>query len=169
MGRLRLDHAESPRCRARTGWTEYPAEPLWQAVKTTLRDALARIDAPVSGIAAASVGEAAFPVDEQGRPLHNAIAWFDPRTRPQALWLEDRVGPARIAAITGHPVNHTYGLCKLMWLREHAPRAYAATRAWLNVADWVAFQLSGIAATDYSLASRTLAMDLGSRRWSEEL
>jgi sugar (pentulose or hexulose) kinase len=39
----------------------------------------------------------------------------------------------------------------------------------LNIADWIAFRLSGEAATDFSLASRTACLDLGRRCWSAEL
>ncbi len=37
------------------------------------------------------------------------------------------------------------------------------------MADYIAFRLSGALATDYSLASRTLALDLHRLRWAEEL
>ena len=40
---------------------------------------------------------------------------------------------------------------------------------WLNIADWIAFRLSGEAATDYSLASRTLALDLTRRAWAADM
>jgi xylulokinase len=43
--------------------------------------------------------------------------------------------------------------------------AYRRTTTWLNTADYIAYKLSGVAATDYSLASRTLALDLR-RRWT---
>jgi xylulokinase len=62
-----------------------------------------------------------------------------------------------------------FGLCKLLWLNENEPEAFARTASWLNVADYVAFRLSGVAATDYSLASRTLALDLHRLRWAEDL
>src|SRR5262249_8224048 len=43
------------------------------------------------------------------------------------------------------------------------------TRRWLHIADYMAFRLSGVAATDYSLASRTLALDIHRGRWNEAL
>jgi xylulokinase len=62
-----------------------------------------------------------------------------------------------------------FGLCKLLWLKENEPDAYSRTATWLNVADYMAFRLCGVAATDYSLASRTLALDLHNLRWADEL
>lgn len=51
-------------------------------------------------------------------------------------------------------------MCKLLWLKENEPEAFGRTADWLNVADYTAFRLSSVAATDYSLASRALALDL---------
>ena len=153
------------------GWVDYDPEALWQAVVTALRMALARTpaDAPVAGLAVASVGESGVPVDSSGEPTHNAIAWFDPRTADQAQWLQKQLGLDRIFAVTGLTADPMFGLPKLLWLRAHAPEAFARTVRWLNIADWIAFRLSGEAATDFSLASRTLALDLARRRWAAEM
>jgi xylulokinase len=37
------------------------------------------------------------------------------------------------------------------------------------MADWIAFRLSGVAATDFTLASRTLALDIKARAWSSDI
>ena len=46
---------------------------------------------------------------------------------------------------------------------------FREVKHWLHMADYVAFRLCGVPATDPSLASRTLAYDLRRARWSEEL
>ena len=88
------------------------------------------------------------------------IAWFDGRARPQAERLGRLVGQDRLFGLTGLSLQPIFGLCKLLWLKENEPDAYSRTATWLNVADYMAFRLCGVAATDYSLASRTLALDL---------
>jgi xylulokinase len=60
-------------------------------------------------------------------------------------------------------------MCKLLWIKENQPEAFARTVRWLNVADYIAYRLSGVPATDHSLASRTLAFDLHRLQWAEEL
>lgn len=153
------------------GRVDYDPEALWQAVVTTLRRAMAEVPAgtPVAGVAVASVGESAVPIDAAGRPTHNAIAWFDGRTAGEAQWLQERLGPERIFAVSGLRADTMFGLCKLLWLKGHAPEAFARTVRWLNIADWIAFRLSGEAATDFSLASRTLALDIRRREWATEI
>ncbi len=153
------------------GGSEHDPEALWQAVTRTLAEALADLPAgaPIAGIAVASVGESGVPLDDRGEPVHRVIAWYDRRSEPQAAWFARTAGRRRIFATTGLAIDPTCGLFKLLWLKDNAPEAFARTATWLNIADWIAFRLCGVPATDFSLASRTLALDLARRQWSEDL
>jgi xylulokinase len=159
--------------------TRYPSprrathdpEELWTSFAATLRRVTERLDDPgrVASIAVASVGEAAVPLDSDGDPTGDIIAWFDGRARPQAERLGRAFGQDRLFGLTGLSLQPIFGLCKLLWLRENEPDAYSRTATWLNVADFMAFRLCGVATTDFSLASRTLALDLQGLRWANEL
>ena len=141
-----------------------------------MRRVTEKLDDPgrVASIAVASMGEAAVPLDSGGEPTHDIIAWFDARAGPQAERLGRVVGQDHLFGLTGLSLQPIFGLCKLLWLKENEPDAYSRTATWLNVADYMAFRLCGVAATDYSLASRTwpsTCMDCGgpgscSRRWA---
>jgi len=155
----------------RPGWAYYEPEEIWQQTARTLREALAQVKQPgqIAGVAVTSMGEAGVPLDAHGAPTYHAIAWFDRRSQPQADWLAQIVGKDTLFAISGLSLQPIFGLCKLLWLRENAPAAFARTVRWLNMADYIAFRLSGAQATDYSLASRTLALDLRRRIWDTDL
>ena len=150
------------------GWAHHDAEELWDSFAKTLRRVTDRLDDPrrVAGIAVASFAEAAVPLDAEGRPTHDIIAWFDGRSRHQAERLGRDFGADHLFALTGLSLQPIFGLCKLLWLKENEPYAFARTASWLNVADYMAFRLSGVPATDYSLASRTLALDLHRLEWA---
>ena len=153
------------------GRASHDPEELWFSFAATLRQVTGRLDDParVASIAVASVGEAAVPLDASGDPTGDIIAWFDGRARSQAERLGRAAGRDRLFALTGLSLQPIFGLCKLLWLKENAPDAYSRTATWLNVADFMAFRLCGVAATDFSLASRTLALDLHNLRWAGEL
>jgi xylulokinase len=153
------------------GRAHYDPEELWNSFTATLRQVTEKLEDPgrVASIAVASMGEAAVPLDSGGEPTHDIIAWFDGRARPQAERLGRVVGQDRLFGLTGLSLQPIFGLCKLLWLKENEPDAYSRTATWLNVADYVAFRLCGVTATDYSLASRTLALDLHGLRWADEL
>jgi len=168
-----LERASSPTPThyPRPGRAHYDPEELWDSFATTLRKVTKKLDDParVASIAVASMGEAAVPLDSGGEPTSDIIAWFDGRAGPQAERLGRVVGQDRLFGLTGLSLQPIFGLCKLLWLKENEPEAYSRTATWLNVADYMAFRLCGVAATDYSLASRTLALDLHGLRWAGEL
>ncbi len=155
----------------RPSWAFYRPDELWTQTVKALREALAKVDDPrrVAGIAITSMGEAGVPVDVAGDPTFDAIAWFDTRTEPQVAWLERELGREALFATTGLSLQPIWSLCKLLWLRENEPEAFGRTARWLNIADYIAYRLCGVQATDLSLASRTMALDLAHLRWSDDL
>jgi xylulokinase len=124
---------------------------------------------PVAAIGVAGMAEAGVPLDGRGRPIGRIIAWFDGRPAPQAEWLERRIGAPALFAITGLRPEPKYTLPKLLWLREHAARDMARMRDWAGVPELVAHHLSGGLATNVSLACRTEAFDVTTRRWDAAL
>jgi xylulokinase len=155
----------------RPAWAYYDPEELWSQACQVLRAVTSQVDDPrrIAGIAVASVGEAGVPLDQDGRPTYHAIAWFDRRTIPQSERLAAALGEDTIFAITGLSVQPIFSICKLMWLKEHEPEAWARTARFLLIADYIAFRLSGAAATDWSLASRTMAFNIRTHEWDERI
>src|SRR5262245_7278440 len=155
----------------RPTWAYYDPEEVWQATVQALRQVTSQVatSGQIVSIAVTSMGEAATPLDAQGRPTYEAIAWFDQRTQAQVAWLAQQIGRDRLFELTGLSLQPIFGLCKLLWLKENQPEAFARTVRWLNMADYIAYRLSGVQATDYSLASRTLALDLRRLQWAEAL
>ncbi|MEM7272511.1 MAG: FGGY family carbohydrate kinase [Actinomycetota bacterium] len=162
----------TPTHRTADGGAEYDADELWATACAVLRRVTNRLAAAANqpvAIATASMGESGVLVDDGGVPVAPVLAWFDPRTEPQAAWWVENVGAARTTAITGIPPRAVFGATKMLWMREHRGDAWRRGRRWLNIADWAAYRLSGRMATDHTLASRTMLFDLAARRWSDEL
>ncbi len=155
----------------RPGWAYFRPNEVWDTTVMALRTAIDQLDDPrrIVSVAVASIGESGVPVDKDGHAVYDAIAWFDTRTEPQARWLEQQIGSERLWSVAGLAPQPIFGLCKLMWLQEQAPDVLKRTVMWLHMADFIAFRLAGVGATDYSLASRTLALNLGSLQWEQTL
>lgn len=153
------------------GWAYFSPDEIWESICLVLRRLMAKLPDGVTpgAIAFTGMAEAGVPVDAQGNPTHESIAWFDKRSEPQARWWAEHVGEERTASITGLPVNPVFGILKLLWIRANEPDAFAGTNRWLNVVDYGIFKLCGAAVTDLSLASRMLVLDLKNRCWSQTL
>jgi xylulokinase len=152
-------------------WSEFDAEDIWGTVLQSIQAAVQRCDHPerIAAISVASMGESAFPVDAEGNVLHSAIAWYDLRTVAEAQEWENIAGRERIFTITGHIPRPTFGVNKLLWLRNHVPEAFERMHHWLSIEDFVLWKLSGNFATDYSIASRTMLFDQRTLTWSKPL
>lgn len=161
---------ETPTTRYPDGRAEHDTDALWGAVAGLVRDLVGSISAhAVAAVAVTSVGEAGVPLAADGAAVRPAFAWFDARGGEEAAWWREAAGAARIFAITGQPLDAFYSVNRLLWMRRHEPDAFARTRHWLGLGDFVLQRLSGACATDYSLASRTLLFDQASLSWSGEL
>ncbi len=144
---------------------------LWGQMAAVIRDLVVALPAQahLAGLAIASFGEAGVPLDARGEALYPVIAWYDERTAPQAAWWAQHMGEAEIYRHTGLPLGHTFTLNKLLWLREAEPEIYGRLSKWLCISDYMAYRLTGEQRMGYSLASRTMALDLRERRWSSEM
>jgi xylulokinase len=153
-----------------SGRAEHDPEAFWRAAAGCLR-ALAEQTGgrKPDGLAIASFAEAGLPLDAAMRPLYPIIAWYDRRTEPQAAWWDGQIGAEALHAITGQRASPSFGVTKWLWLREHYPEAAARTAFWLSAPDYLMWRLAGVAATDYSVASRTLLFDQRRLDWSPEL
>ncbi len=169
---LALTTVPTPTNHVPTGGAEYRAEELWAGACSVLQSVTHQLTASghvAAAIAVASMGESGVLVDGAGQSVAPVIAWFDARTEPQAAWWREHVGAERTQAIAALQPRAVFAAAKMLWTKAHLPDAWAAGRHWLNMADWATHRLSGVMATDHSLASRTMLFDLAARTWSDEL
>jgi xylulokinase len=161
----------TPQSHPRPDWTDFEPEPIWEAACRVIRAVVSQIKDPaaIRGIAISSLAESVVPINSKGQPLAPAIAWFDLRTIAEYEWLRDKVGYETLFKISGLNPDPMFGLCKILWVKNHDPLIFRQTHYWLHLADYIAFRLCGIPATDPSLACRSLAYDLARGNWASEV
>ncbi len=153
-------------------YAEQNAEDWW---RLTLRTAKAAIKAAgidpktVSAISVSSQGITVVPVDEQYKPLCNALTWLDVRAKKQTARVEHDFGDEAFFPLTGKHIDPCYTLPKVLWLRENCPDIWAKTYKLLMPMEFLIGRLTGNYVTDHSMASGTQLYDLKSCRWSEEI
>lgn len=146
---------------------EQDAERVWSLVKDTLREAVAKAGSKdIKALSLSVQGDAIIPVDSDFRALHPAIMGMDYRSAPQAELCANRLGAFALFERTGmrpHPIN---ALTKALLLREMAPAVFDRAARIVTYEDFILGKLSGEAVIDYTMASRTMAFELGSNQWS---
>jgi xylulokinase len=123
----------------------------------------------VRGLAVSSQGISFVLIDEQGRPLGNAINWLDSRATDESAQILQAYPAEVLFAVTGKRASPVYVLPKLLWLRRHEPETWRQARGLLMGQDYLVHQLCGARVTDHSLAGGTLLYDLAKLDWSDEL
>jgi xylulokinase len=154
------------------GKAEQDPKSWWAAVCAATRELLDRTSTKPSQIEVVSFSGqmmGAVLVDGAGVPTRPAIIWADTRSIAQTAVLVDRVGLEQVYLITGHRLNPTYSLSKIMWVRDNEPEAFARAQTVLLAKDFVVFQLTGVLATDPSDASSTNDYDQSAGGWSADL
>ena len=152
---------------------EYSCDPqeLWDTVVRVIRQALSQVDSvrEINAVGIASMAEGGTLIDRAGKALCPIIPYFDQRSTKQCRLLEERLGRDRLFEITGLHLHPVFSLPKIMWIREHFAGEFAEASRWLCIPDYINFRLTGRVATDFSIASRTMALDLNRSTWSEEV
>jgi xylulokinase len=154
------------------GKAEQDAEHWWDAVCTATRRLLEKVPGAagqVAGVSFSGQMMGAVLTDGAGDPVRPAIIWADTRSTAQTDALLQRVGMGAGYRITGHRLNPTYSLTKVMWVRDTEPEVFARARHLLLAKDFVVHRLTGVLVTDPSDASSTNAYDQDAGNWSEEL
>lgn len=156
----------------REKWTEQDAELWWEMTLRTAAEAIktAGIDSrQIEGISISSQGITIVPVDENIRPLCNAMSWLDVRSEEQCAQIEQDFGGDFMFIHTGKENRPSYSLPKILWLRDNQPDICEKTWKFLMPMEFLIAKFTGNCVTDHSMASGTLMYDIKNLCWSKEI
>ena len=154
-------------------WAEQDPEDWWRAAVQATQECMGQAgpDARrrIAAIGLSSQRETMAAVDQDGRPLGNAILWMDRRSTEQAEAVGQLFGEKAIHRRTGMLPDATFSLTKLMWLSQKQPELVQKARLFFQPKEFVGYRMTQVAATEPSLASRTMMFDLQEGTWIDEL
>ena len=153
------------------GQTDIDAEQIWKEVLQALKNLSNKVENPqqIKQITVSSFAQTIVLQDSQGEVITPTIAWFDPRTKKEAEEVKAGFGEEKLYHLTGINAHSNQSLTKLLWLRRHKESAFQRMHKWTCMSGFIASRLTGISATDWSLASRTLLFDINKKQWAVEL
>ena len=159
------------------GWVEHDPLEIWNNTREVIREALTKIGASLSDIAAIGVTNQRETTvvweKTTGVPVYNAIVWQDTRTDLICQELAKDGGQDRLRGKTGLPLATYFSGPKIKWILDHVPGAQKKAEngelLFGNIDTWFIWNLTGVHITDVTNASRTLLMNLNSLDWDEEI
>ncbi len=153
-------------------WAEQDPADWWASICETTSALIAKTQIDKGDIAAVSFSGqmmGCLCVDQSGTPLRPSIIWADQRAQAQREAIEAHISLSDYYRIAGHRNAASYGLQKLMWVRDHEPDIYKNTYKTLNAKDYIVFKLTGKFYTEPSDASSNACVDLKTLSWSDRI
>ena len=163
----------------KAGWVEHNAMEIWSSQLAVATEAMAKIGADASDVAALGITnqrETTIVWDRHtGRPVYNAICWQCRRTADMIEKLKADGMADKVRAKTGLVPDAYFSATKLAWILDNVEgareRAEAGDLLFGTVDTWLMWNLSRgkIFVTDYTNASRTMLFNIHDKCWDEEL
>jgi xylulokinase len=145
-------------------WSEQDPTDWWMAANSAVTKLNGLHRSAVRGIGLSGQMHGATLIDKQLRVLRPAILWNDGRSAPQCADLEAAV--PQMSMITGNRAMPGFTAPKLLWIRQHEPKVFAALAKVLLPKDYVRLRMTGDTASDMSDSAGTLWLDVAKRQWS---
>jgi glycerol kinase len=164
------------------GWVEHNPAEIWQNALDVIQGAL--LKANISGSDLAAIGitnqrETTIIWEKNtGKPFTNAIVWQCTRTDEICKELSREQGQNRFRDKTGLPITTYFSGPKIKWILDNVAEAKAAAdkgnALFGTMETWLIWWLTGgpkggAHVTDVTNASRTMLMDIDSRRWNDDI
>jgi xylulokinase len=159
-------HSQAP------GWFEQEPEDWWAGTVAAIRQVLhdgGEAGRDIAGIGLSGQYHGLVMLDRNHRVLRRSILWNDQRAARESASIVEKVGAERLLRICATGGAPYFTACKLQWVRHNEPEIFDRVSTIMLPKDYIRFRLTGECCTDVTDASGTLFLDVGKRRWSDEI
>ena len=148
----------------------WDAERILSQLADCARKALAGTDAmQVKAITITTFGVDGALVDADGNLLYPVISWKCPRTADVMANIGKYISQEELNRISGVGAFAFNTIYKLVWLKENRPELVEKAAAWLFISNIFAHRLTGVMATDRTMAGTSQMTDLATGEFSEKI
>jgi len=157
------------------GWVEQAPGDWWQAVVETTRKLVKETEVnpdEIAGISFSGQMMGQVPVDRDGKLVVERVPiWIDARASEQVEQVFNRLGGyEKFYDITMQGHNpQLYSIFRVMWYRDNMPEVFNRTYKFLHSKEFIANQMTGKYATDYTDQALGCTLDMKKRAWSDEM
>lgn len=150
---------------------EYELDPeiVWQSSKKVMKESKSFVKEDILAMSVSSFGEAFVAVDQDGSPLMKTMLQTDSRGKDELKELLNNISADKIREKTGLNPAVTFAVPKMMWIKKNRPDVYKKTHLILLYGAYILYRLGGVAAIDYTLADRSLAFNVTTNDWDDEI
>jgi xylulokinase len=151
------------------GWAQQKPELWWNLTKKAISDIIEQTTQAkdIKGICTCGQMHGPVGIGENGEITTEwTQIWMDKRCVDICRRIREQNDVSKLTLVTGNPITPGWVGFKVRWIKEHYPQEYGKTRWFLVPKDFINYQLTHVAATDYSEASGTFLFDAGKEQYS---
>ena len=153
-----------------TQYHVWNADRILNQLAECARKILPEVDATqVKGITITTFGVDGALVNAEGELLYPVISWKCPRTAEVMKAIDKYLPQSKLNEISGVGEFAFNTIYKLIWLKENRPELLEQAHAWLFISNILAHRLTGVMATDRTMAGTSQMTDLTTGDWSDEI
>ena len=152
------------------GTREQKAEWYDEALKACFDKIDAGIRGSITAIGVSAHQHSFVPLDKTGKAVYNVKLWCDTSTAPECDELTKLAGgEKKLIAKAGLPMRPGYTAPKILWLKNHRPKAFAKLRHILLPHNYINYLLTGEICAEYGDASGMALFDVRERTWAPKI
>ena len=152
------------------GWAEENPDDWWNMTKDGIRQVIQGFDSnDIKGLAVAGQMHGLVTLDENDNVIRPAILWNDGRCYKETDYLNNVIGKEFLSRHSANIAFAGFTLPKILWMRNNEKEAFGRIKKIMLPKDYINYKLTGEFTTDYSDASGMLLLDVGNKKWSDEM
>jgi sugar (pentulose or hexulose) kinase len=128
-------------------YVENDLEKYWESITILIKKVIEEFNKRSSNILAISLssqGETIVPVDENIKPLKNAIVWLDGRSYREAVEISNEFNEDELFEITGLPASDpSWPASRIKWLQKNEPEVFEKAYKFVLLEDYISFRFTG--------------------------
>lgn len=148
-------------------WSVQKPHEILQTVKECINEITNEIQPQF--ISFSSAMQSVIAIDENGKPLTDAILWADNRAAGIAEKLKNSDQGKHFYQKTGIPIHPFSPLTKIAWFKEFDSELFSKTYKFISIKEYVWHHLTNEYCTDTSMASGTGLLNIHTLDWDEEV
>lgn len=127
------------------------------------------IDIQPQFISFSSAMQSIIAIDENGKPITDAVLWADNRAAGIAENIKNSEKGDHFYQKTGIPIHPFSPMTKIAWLKEFDSNIFSSTYKFISIKEYVWHHLTGEYSTDSSMASGTGLLNIHTLKWDNEI
>jgi gluconokinase len=148
------------------GFSEQDPEVIWKAFTDCVKKIINDIKYPTVAISFSSAMHSLMVMDKSNQPITSLITWADTRSGDIAQRIRKLPEAENLYQTTGTPIHSMTPLCKIIWLKENAPKIFEAAFKFISIKEYIWYKLFKVYEIDHSIASATGLFDIKNLKWN---